>query len=46
MLGLEETVKKKMKQEGLVGMAYVGGAALALGALVGVGMALAGKSKS
>lgn len=41
---LEGVVKKKMERDGLVGMAVVGGATLAFGALVGVGIALA-KSK-
>lgn len=34
-----------MEKEGLVGMAVVGGAVLAVGALVGVGMAIAKRSK-
>ncbi|XP_064638594.1 mitochondrial fission 1 protein-like [Lineus longissimus] len=40
---LKTYIDKKMKKEGLVGMAIVGGAALALGGLVGLGVALAKK---
>ena len=43
---LESIIKKKMEKEGLVGMAVVGGATLALGGLVGLGIALAKSSKS
>ncbi|XP_002734304.1 mitochondrial fission 1 protein-like [Saccoglossus kowalevskii] len=43
-LELEKLIKKKMNREGLMGMAIVGGAALALGSLVGLGVALAKKS--
>ncbi len=43
-LDLEEIVRKRMERDGLIGMAVVGGATLAFGALVGVGIALA-KSK-
>ena len=43
---LESIIKKKMEKEGLVGMAGVGGATLALGGLVGLGIALAKSSKS
>ena len=43
---LEQIIKKKMEKEGLVGMAVVGGATLALGGLVGLGIALAKSSKS
>ncbi|XP_033117931.1 mitochondrial fission 1 protein-like [Anneissia japonica] len=42
-LELESLIKKKMNQEGLVGMAIVGGAALALGGLIGAGFALSKK---
>ncbi len=38
---LETIVQRKMEKEGLVGMAVVGGATLAFGALVGLGVALA-----
>eukprot|EP00093_Oithona_nana_P004572 04572.XXX_110129_110690_1 [CDS] Oithona nana genome sequencing. len=38
---LETIIKKKMEKEGLIGMAVVGGATLALGGLVGLGIALA-----
>jgi len=41
---LESIIKKKMEREGLIGMAVVGGATLAFGALVGIGVALAKKS--
>lgn len=43
---LEQIIKKKMEKEGLIGMAVVGGATLALGGLVGLGIALAKSSKS
>ena len=43
---LEAIIKKKMEKEGLIGMAVVGGATLALGGLVGLGIALAKSSKS
>ena len=42
---LEVVIKKKMEKEGLIGMAVVGGAALAFGGLVGLGIALAKSSK-
>ena len=38
---LENIIKSKMEKEGLIGMAVVGGATLALGGLVGLGIALA-----
>merc|ERR1712039_836618 len=38
---LEQIIKKKMEKEGLIGMAVVGGVTLALGGLVGLGIALA-----
>ena len=38
---LEQIIKKKMEKEGLIGMVVVGGATLALGGLVGLGIALA-----
>ncbi len=38
---LESIVKRKMEKEGLIGMAVVGGATLAFGALVGLGIAMA-----
>jgi len=40
---LEGIIKKKMEREGLIGMAVVGGATLAFGAVVGLGLALAKK---
>ncbi|GFS94616.1 mitochondrial fission 1 protein [Nephila pilipes] len=40
---LQRYVKEKMRKEGLLGMAIVGGAALAIGGVVGIGMALAKK---
>ena len=43
---LELVIKKKMEKEGLIGMAVVGGAALAFGGLVGLGIALAKASKN
>merc|ERR1712001_197161 len=43
---LETIIQKKMEKEGLIGMAVVGGATLALGGLVGLGIALAKSSKS
>lgn len=42
----ENVIKKKMEKEGLIGMAVVGGAALAFGGLLGLGIALAKSSKS
>jgi len=38
---LERYIKKRMEKEGLMGIAIVGGATLAVGALVGLGIALA-----
>lgn len=35
-----------MEKEGLVGMAVAGGVVLAIGAIVGAGMALANKGKT
>ncbi|CAG9865022.1 unnamed protein product [Phyllotreta striolata] len=46
VVSLEQTIKKKMEKEGLVGMAMTGGIVLAVGAIVGVGMAIASKAKS
>ncbi|KAF2900429.1 hypothetical protein ILUMI_05759 [Ignelater luminosus] len=43
VISLESTIKKKMDKEGLVGMAMAGGVVLAVGALVGLGMAVASK---
>ncbi|XP_050389078.1 mitochondrial fission 1 protein [Patella vulgata] len=40
---LEDYIKKKMKKEGLMGIAIVGGAALALGGIVGLGLAALSK---
>lgn len=40
---LQKIIKERMKKEGLMGMAIVGGAALAIGGLVGLGMALSRK---
>ena len=40
---LDKLIKDKLTKEGLLGMAMVGGAALAIGGLIGVGMALAKK---
>lgn len=42
-LELEKYIKNKMSKEGLVGMAIIGGAALAIGGLVGLGVALSKK---
>ncbi|XP_056630072.1 mitochondrial fission 1 protein [Diorhabda sublineata] len=46
VLTLEEIIRKKLEKEGLVGMAFTGGIVLAVGALVGVGMAIASRGKS
>ncbi|CAH1183312.1 unnamed protein product [Phaedon cochleariae] len=46
VISLEQQIKKRMEKEGLVGMAYAGGVVLAVGAILGVGLAIAGKSKS
>lgn len=43
VLSLETTVRKKMEKEGLVGMAITGGAVLAVGAVVGLVMAVTKK---
>ncbi|XP_013782287.1 mitochondrial fission 1 protein-like [Limulus polyphemus] len=40
---LEAYIKSRMRKEGLMGMAIVGGAAIALGGLVGLGVALSKK---
>ena len=42
---LEAIVKKKMEREGLLGMAMVGGATVAFGAVVGLGVLLAKGAK-
>lgn len=46
MVSLQQTIKKKMEKEGLVGIAITSGVVLAVGAIVGVGMAIASKVKS
>ncbi|XP_044743026.1 mitochondrial fission 1 protein [Chrysoperla carnea] len=43
VLALETHIKKRMEKEGLVGIAVVSGIVLAVGGLVGLGMALAKK---
>ncbi|XP_067143313.1 mitochondrial fission 1 protein [Centruroides vittatus] len=40
---LQKLIKDRMRKEGLMGMAIVGGAALALGGLVGLGVAMSRK---
>ncbi|KAM3957539.1 mitochondrial fission 1 protein [Aphomia sociella] len=45
VLALERQINKKMEKEGLIGMAVAGGAVLALGGLVGLGIALASSKK-
>ena len=40
---LEAIVTKRLEKDGMVGMAVAGGAAVALGGLVGLGLALAGR---
>ncbi|GFG34754.1 hypothetical protein Cfor_04633 [Coptotermes formosanus] len=40
---LETLIRKKMEKEGLIGMAMAGGVVLAIGGLVGLGLALARK---
>lgn len=45
VLSLQQSIQKKLDKEGLVGFAITGGAVLALGAVVGVVMAIANKSK-
>ena len=42
---LEAVVTKRMEKDGLKGMAIVGGATLAFGGLVGLGLAMAMKKK-
>lgn len=44
VIGLQSAIKKRMEQEGLKGMAIAGGAVLALGAVVGIGMAVISKA--
>lgn len=43
VVDLQKHIKKQMRKEGLMGMAIVGGAALALGGLVSLGVALSKK---
>ncbi|XP_031624636.1 mitochondrial fission 1 protein [Contarinia nasturtii] len=43
---LEEHIRKKMEKETMAGVAVAGGAALVLGGLVGLGLALASRNKS
>lgn len=45
MLSLQAAIKKTMEQEGLKGMAVAGGAVLAAGAIVGLGITLLSKAK-
>ncbi|CAK1602683.1 unnamed protein product [Parnassius mnemosyne] len=45
VLALERQINKRMEKEGLIGMAVAGGAVLALGGLVGLGIALASSKK-
>ncbi|CAG2175270.1 unnamed protein product, partial [Oppiella nova] len=40
---LDRLIRDKLTKEGLLGMAMVGGAAVAIGGLIGIGMALAKK---
>ena len=40
---LEVIVTKKLEKDGMIGMAVAGGTAVALGGLVGLGLALAGR---
>ncbi|CAG9768253.1 unnamed protein product [Ceutorhynchus assimilis] len=41
VLSLEQNIKKKLEKEGIVGILTAGGVVLAVGAIVGVGMAIA-----
>ncbi|XP_046989770.1 mitochondrial fission 1 protein [Schistocerca americana] len=41
--GLERLIKKRMEKEGLAGMALAGGVVLAVGAIVGMGVAMAAR---
>ncbi|XP_045762901.1 mitochondrial fission 1 protein [Maniola jurtina] len=45
VLALERQINKRMEKEGLLGMAVAGGAVLAIGGLVGLGIALASSKK-
>ncbi|VEN41460.1 unnamed protein product, partial [Callosobruchus maculatus] len=45
VLSLQQTIKKKMEKEGLVGKAMAGGVVLAVGAIVVAGMAIVNKAK-
>ena len=40
---LEAIVTKRLEKDGMIGMAVAGGAAVALGGLVGLGLAMAGR---
>ena len=40
---MEVIASKRLEKDGMVGMAVAGGAAVALGGLVGLGLALAGR---
>merc|ERR1712107_687065 len=40
---LESIVSKRLEKDGMIGMAVAGGAAVALGGLVGLGLAMAGR---
>lgn len=44
-MNLQRQINKRMEKEGLIGMAVAGGAVLALGGLVGLGIALASSKK-
>lgn len=43
VIALETEIKKKMEKEGLKGMVKAGGAVLAVGAIVGLGMVVASR---
>ena len=46
VLSLQQAIQKKMDQDGLKGIAVAGGAVLAVGAVVGVGLALLSRGSS
>lgn len=46
MISLQTAIKKQMESEGLKGMAVAGGAVLAVGAVVGLGITLLSRAGS
>lgn len=46
MIALQSAIKKQMEHDGLKGMAVAGGAVLAVGAVVGLGISLLSRGAS